>query len=806
MPRSQSLIRLCALAALVALASGRSAPAQDDEEKAKKAAQTANGAVKKLQQMLAEGKDAEGKDAPTLKQLRIDGFVAKEGKVEVRGVYLSADGKLDESRKLFGTQAQALIVKALGLDKEIPFVWDAKGDDKKDRLPVYGTLDKGKFLENREPPHVRMQDAANKAGADRAAADQVFLTGSRFGPNGELVVSGFWGTGAAADKGLSELWLNGVLAKHPPFWPKSDLTGEKPTFDLVKLDPWPILVPKVREALAKSDKAAFRRTRVDRVFLRYDGPDPTLTVTGVRLGRDDLTETEIPNAIKKLWPALETVKGKADDEITAGLADPAAEIQVAVAAERELDGLRVDPGAAFSAEGDVLLAGLRPEQLTAAQAEKLTKVFQTVVKAKADGTDATAPRYARLRTSKVSADGMRPIALGALETDLRQWALKYRDDIRFRRLLFAPDSKKLEPQYYSVAPNGGGLVLVYQAATEADLAAVAAEFQRAFVRHFPKGLGETPDSAPGKEKEPLLPGLTAELRKIMTADQKEWYGVLIERGYFDIQDRYTLTGVVNSDEQNTRLQALLKRLSGDARWKPYFHAADGTDQQPLAPKLVTIPMDKMVARVQRVMPAHPEFDGIRVESAYYDPDLRLTFRAHAVGRVTPAQVGQLAELLTRDPLYTRRVVKPEGRPPLVRIAPIAGPAYADDQLANFSLGFGASLLAKAGESKEAKTKAKEWLDVALLHYPNESAVWFLSAYYHFTTASGADRDELVKRDLYRTVAMEGPLSFNGPAQRKRRYDAAKDLQGSARADLEALWLEYFREVKDGAKPITLSGK
>jgi hypothetical protein len=274
--------------------------------------------------------------------------------------------------------------------------------------------------------------------------------------------------------------------------------------------------------------------------------------------------------------------------------------------------------------------------------------------------------------------------------------------------------------------------------------------------------------------------------------------------------------VVDRKEQNAELLKLLGQLKGEEKWKRYFRDADGQEQPVKAPDLAVVSMSEMVARVQRVMPAYSDFDGVRVESAFYDENLHLTFKARAVGRVTPDVVGKLADLLVRDPKYTRRVVKPEPPadkpglrlPPKVRIMPIAGPPYPDDQVANFSLAYGAKLMGKSNASKEDRAKAKEWLDVAMLHYPNESAVWFLSAYYHFTNKdeNAADRTELVKRDLYRMIEVEGPLAFNGPAQRKRRYEAAKDFQGESRNELEALWLECFREVKDGAKPITLAGK
>ena len=131
----------------------------------------------------------------------------------------------------------------------------------------------------------------------------------------------------------------------------------------------------------------------------------------------------------------------------------------------------------------------------------------------------------------------------------------------------------------------------------------------------------------------------------------------------------------------------------------------------------------------------------------------------------------------------------------MRIVQISGPAYSDDQVAEFSLGYGAELLAK-GEM----AKAKEWLDVGLLHYPNVSAVWFLSAYYNFLK----DDSELVARDLQRVIELEGTLYFNGPAQRKRRL---RDREGPARHEAQFGWKTLgssaSREVKDGAKPITL---
>ena len=42
-------------------------------------------------------------------------------------------------------------------------------------------------------------------------------------------------------------------------------------------------------------------------------------------------------------------------------------------------------------------------------------------------------------------------------------------------------------------------------------------------------------------------------------------------------------------------------------------------------------------------------------------------------------------------------------------------------------------LAEQAAAKKDLPKAREWLDVGLLHYPDDTALWFLSAYYHHVT-------------------------------------------------------------------------
>ncbi|MBY0458822.1 MAG: hypothetical protein K2V38_15905, partial [Gemmataceae bacterium] len=346
----------------------------------------------------------------------------------------------------------------------------------------------------------------------------------------------------------------------------------------------------------------------------------------------------------------------------------------------------------------------------------------------------------------------------------------------------------------------GGLRLSARTASAEDGKKVQAKFLELVAKHIPaEGAKPAPKSdsppdespvravqgetrpAPSVEASAFGDSLTVFLRKEMAGDQKKWNGVVIERGYFDSANRYALRGVVESSAQNDELGKLLDALKGDPKWADYLTPA------PAPPKLDVVPLSELLERVQRVAPAYAAFDGVRIESAQYDADLNLIFKATVVGKLGAEPAQLLAKLIREDARYKRRAPKEKQ----VKVEQAGG---ADRQDGPFDMAAGAKLLA------DGDKKAKDWLASARLHFPNESGVWFLSAYYHHTQGD----PELARRDLFRVIELEGPVAFDGSTQRKRRYAAAKDLQGKTRNELESLWADYVREAKDGAKPITLS--
>jgi hypothetical protein len=760
MPRTTSLISGFALAALlIALASHT---ARADEDVAKAAAE-AQKQLPDIQKMLAGGTDNQ-------KRLRIDKFEAGDQIVKVVGVYLDAPPAKADDPVPFDQVTDELFKSLRERLKEPNLKFDSKGIER---------------LAQDKHPHVVLQVAANAAGASNPLADQVRLEGSRFNATGELVLTGTRGKDDAVGTWLTAA-IPTALAKNKAVRMKD----EKPlVIDEVKPVEWKLSAAGVQKALASSADVAVRRLRADRAMFSYEvaKSDDTVrvsglryVVSGIRLGEDKLDVIAVQDMCRALWP--EALAGANQVPVTvdfgAGITEPTAKLQAAVAGHTALDGVRVDPGAEFGSTGELELVGIQPG-LAPDGRKELAAVYQEVLNGLAARGDAAAERYKRLAAGPVSAQKMKVVATPKLLTELRDWTAGTMDDARLARLYFAADS---------------GLRIQVRTVTKDDGDKIAAQFRAAVTAYLPVTAGE-PSKYPDPATEPSLfqASLTAQLRKDMAADQKKWNGVLIERGYFDALGRYTIRGVVDAAEQNDGLAALLDKIRADStpQYSDFFTPA------PTKPALDVIPMNELLDRVKRATPAYPAFDGVRVESARYDANVNLIFDAHIVGQPDREAAPLLGRLIRDDPKYRRRAPA-DKQALLVRTA---GPGYADDQVAEFSLAYGAKLMAKADASREDRAKAREWLDVATLHYPNEAAVWFLDAYYNLAIV----KDEvLARRDLFRVIDIEGVIAFNGPAQRKRRYEAARDLQGPIRNDLEALWLECFREVRDGAKPLTLA--
>jgi hypothetical protein len=784
MPRFKLIALAFTLCAFAQLAS-----AQDDTKKAAAAAQNKLG---ELQKQLAAGTDIQ-------KRLRLDKFEPGDGVVKIVGAYIDTPPAKADDPVPF-EQVTDELVKSLRDKLKMPALkFDTKGIV---RIPP------------EQHPHVLVQLAANEAGAKGdPGADQAVYTDSQFNASGGLSIVGFR-TKSGNAFGWMGREVKSVLDKHPAYT-RPNGTGSL-AYNLKTID-WKVGPADLQKFLATAGKPggtedernrlALRRLFVVRAYFTYqvakDAASLRFRIEGVRIGEGEVKDEWAQDAIGPLAAEVagRPVPGDYGPLVKTAIEEPVKPLHAAVAARPALDGVRIDPGFAFGPEGELLPAGIQPG-LSAEGQKELQSVVQSALAEHGKGKPLAA-KYAAVAKRPVAVGRMTVLPLGRVLADLRSWVIRSKDDLKLLRLYFPDDLAPLKRRYFV---EEGGLVLLYRPSNAADIPEVEAEFRRLLKTHVEGGIPQPPGGGaaapalgaaqpekPPADKEPLLPGLTAFLRREMAGDQKKWNGVLIERGYFNVANQYTILGVVDAARQNEELAKLLDSLKGDPKWAEYF------SPPPVKPALDVIPMAELLDRVRRVTPAYPAFDGVRIESARYDADVNLIFDAHVVGTLDRDAAPTLEKLLRESPKYGRRA--PAGK--RVVIGKLTGTPYRDDQLADFSLAYGGKLMAKAATSNADRDRAKEWLDLATLHFPNESGVWFLSAYYNLAILKD---DELTKRDLHRVINIEGVVEFNGPPQRKRRYEAAKDLQGRTRDKLETLWLDYFREAKNGAAPIALERK
>jgi hypothetical protein len=763
---------------------------------------------------------------PVGARFRVDGFslTADDKAIKVSGVML-VPGANDEERANAAKQTRNKVIEA---------VQKAANAEKFEEFDFDSAIGTGSVKEVRGErlPNLLLQKAANKAGEKTPAADEIKLSDARFNASGHLVLIGVGGSNPETEK-----WLAGaiptVLAENAaaigPNGKPVDANGKSwVVTDKVEIFNktlgWPVSAAAVQKALIRKNTPALARLRVDRVYFvsapdKVDEANPTgvswaYALSGIVIGTDPPDAKAIAGVCDEVFKAGfgEAMKTGDLEGLTKAdfrVLDPGPKFQKAVAGIPALDGVRVDDRTEFGEDGRLVLTGLQPG-LDEKGLKELTATVLKVLNGLATGSDGNA-LYRRLAVHGVSEQKMERIKIRDLHAGLRKWVADKLDDVRLTRLYFNEDGRLT--LICDSPPGGEG---------KQDIEKVAEELkaQQATYKFPPPPKGTAVSAIQPGTQEPIVkPGpepfkgsLTKHLQKMVTDPEKpQWAAVLIERGFFDEANQYTVRGVADTEEQKKQLAKYIESLKSDPDWSAYFKVPAAT------PELEVIPMAELVARVQRVTPAYPLFDGVRITGAKYGiikddksgfaSGLNLIFTAHIVGdpKLYECRV-MLADLISKHPNYSRRLAKSSNdRFPRLRIESVPMPSVPEShQLANFTNGFGALNLARAEGSTFVErwyylARAKEWINAGVLHDPDQASIWFLNAYFHFITGD----EELTRRDLYRTIEIENPLAFNGGDQRRRRYEVAKDLQGEKRDELEKLWLKCWKEIKDGAKPMTM---
>jgi hypothetical protein len=808
------LTRNLIVAALMILANSTLSLADDDPKTAQMKAKIL---ADKLQDRIS--KQSYTSDH-VLSRVRIDlcGFSKNQKVIYFYGIYLPGSGDLNGDEEMKQLRDQ-LTLTAQGFFKEEGDVVRKNCQANIEGIEPRGIVAIANLL------NVKLQSEANKVKLDDVLFDPV-----TFNREGKAVLTVRVGSEDALKELEKQTWkermsesikalkshlflkaLQVPLVNDVQSALEAKLVLEAPKVNIVKF----LDKPQLQNKLGKSST-----TRIERVQYQWDTSNGKLSlrivIDGVTLDNKVEMSSEKLNALPKMlwkeyWKPLSTLEvgelAKASSpppeplkvEPTIEIAsDLFAHLMSQIAPRKDLDGVRVD-GGSFDEKGMLQLQGIIP---TVAIREKLENAIKT------DFSNANI-NFKTAVTGGVSTSAMEIIPVAKLLDEMRDWAATDAEELILTRLYFN---------------TKGELSLAGKYTRESDYNKIRDQLRilsrkpEYFRDGDPRRSVQFNNSDSKSDRDLVLrrPGFTDSLRTIVRNDQKTWSGVLIERGSFIRQNatlRYSLFGLVDKQEQVAELTRRIVNESKTPEWKEYFEAP--VNESDIHIELM--PMEAMIDRFHIVWPGYQGFDMLDLVNIVQDPEKGLEFQADTFfpnifevlirnlreREAYEAKVVQLLKsLLEKHPKWKRRaqagvILKLNVRAPQSKESRWLRPSFAAAELAKVE--FPAAFLEQVS---------------AIRHIPDSSATLFLSALYHAHIAQARTDDaakgdwELVQRDLYRVIEMEGELqpAYSWYEERYHRYEVAKNIQGPVRHQVEELehWLR--REMRDGRRQIQLEAE
>ncbi len=318
------------------------------------------------------------------------------------------------------------------------------------------------------------------------------------------------------------------------------------------------------------------------------------------------------------------------------------------------------------------------------------------------------------------------------------------------------------------------------------------------------------------------PGLTPYLRqqvqwpprRVGGAAPTKWDGVQLRRGYFNADGKYSITGLMDNDQQQKALEAELSQLAQQEQWRRTL--ASGWDLTPLK----TMPLAPMLDRLKLVLPTRREFDGITVTGAAHDWDNRLLLRSQIISpnpQREPDRLKQAEEELTRQ--LRRHDLWRERAATGVRFVTTAEPKRASPREADYMLGKARGALAqaladsysvspkcgllpmpleKAEAVNEPLAEALRCLDAAILNDPNNSTSWFARSLVYQARGDTLNSD----RDLRRMAEIE--QNEGARDQRMRRLHWLEPFQGETRRKQAESLLRIRKQLMSNQPPLEMA--
>lgn len=762
-------------------------------------------AVKVLQKGLHDQAAAKTNPAEVgfLVRTRIDSIGYKDAskkEIEVKGVRLDYSGfgmKMENWNDIVPPVLDSLVKKHINTTAEAKLTADlARGFANID-LP--------------DQPHVAMQAAANKKNLD-----EVYFASSSFNVAGELQIAGLVGKSVnrqALDKTI-RAELDGkpaVRAKSGPF-----ANADRLNLSGIKEADWTLGRNALQAWLASRAKDGLDQFRIDRFEYAYQQPgekDDKIVRLFVKIKLVELTgdaKTDV-NIHEKLsdqilgrnWEAFtkpiaslpaaerrEPIVDKPDRTVFACAAERT-KLQTAIASRNDLDGTLVWGKARFDSTGRLELNGVwrGGAKGTAALESKLKEVL--------------AKQNDRLASEGVSTARFVAIDTQTVLADLGDWTAANLDDVRVERVYF---------------DSAGKLMLKATASNKDDAAKLESQFRSLLARYdILKRVDESraalvSSAAPGEKAAPAEAGvsignfaasLTADLQKFLAEHAREdkWRGILIGRGFFDRRqdNRYSLSVIVDDVKQESTVRDLVKEFAA----KPAYAGYLASNENPIL-SVEEISLRKLVAHLRDVMPANPHFDGFRVDDAVHDAQRNLVLIVAGVGTPDdlepkakePDPIGAirqtLKKMLDEHSVWKKRsAVRADSKLVLVYGNP-TGPVPFNYDLGRLAAVHGArGILTDTGE---LRTRVR----TALMHNPNNSALWYLSAGFHVIDK----REDLALRDLRRVVLIEKDPDIDDFAvqAKKARISILEPFQGTTRHRVEKLLDKAYLDYQANKQP------
>jgi hypothetical protein len=528
-------------------------------------------------------------------------------------------------------------------------------------------------------------------------------------------------------------------ASYPYFRPEKEPKAPRWSRSGTRTIAWPLRVSVLQGVLAEDDDPLLRQTRLDRIYFLY-GEEGRLSLRFEGICLNEKVKAKGENALLRRlekeadtrWPELKSALGAVLNFIGIVYAEQPrlTRLQEEIAADVLLDGVRIDDDAYFDKTGALRLRGL---WLGRNQENELRKLVT---------------RHLQERPGRLLARGLvlakpdfRPSGTDTVLDGLRQWVAENRalEDTWIERLFF----------------NGNARLELAGTVTSPESSRVRDQLVALL------GAARIPGSPPDPSMKLLKQqptGFADKLRSRLVPEEPQWDGVLIERGYYNPEGEYLVSGLLDDLRQEQALQGLLGRMQRDHEWQSL--SGKGWNLKALR----VVPLQPMLARLERVLPADATFDGIQLEQrAYHNPQKELVLTCNVVGSGLGSEPAKLVQkLLQTHPEWKARAAAGVVLQP--RSVQIPNEEMAEQ------LYYKAIKDIRNGDHTSARGRLK----AVLLHNPRDSAAWFLSALCNMDRQD----EELAERDLLRMLELEE--GYTGARIARTRFEKLENVQGMER--------------------------